>query len=111
MRFNTHHIHQRKRKAKDLAPYPHPNKWIGGLDRAMLFIAIVGPLFNIPQIAKIYIGQEVAGLAITTYILLLTMKIPWITYALVHKEKPLLITSILWACSHISIIVGILIYG
>ena len=111
MRFNIHHIHKRKRCAeKNLEPYPHPKKWIANLDKAMVIIAIIGPLFNVPQIMKIYVEHQVAGLAMSTWILLLTMKVPWITYAVVHKEKPLLVTSILWACSHISIIAGIIMY-
>lgn len=115
-------MHQRKRhtdkKAKQksvgkarLAPYPHPNSWVRRLDQTMVVIAILGPLFNLPQVLKIYVEHQVAGLAITTWILLLVLKVPWITYAVVHKAKPLLITSILWACSHASIIAGILIYS
>lgn len=126
MRFNLHHLHKRKRchqskKAsakiaeecadETLAPYPHPNKWIGRLDKTMVVIAVLGPVFNVPQILKIYVEQQAAGLALSTWVLLLILKMPWIAYAVIHKETPLFVASVLWALSHTAIVVGILLYG
>lgn len=112
MPFDLHHISKRKRCADaDLQPYPHPNKWVALLDKSMVIIAILGPVFNMPQVLKIYMEHTAAGLAISTWILLTLMKGPWILYARIHKDTPLLVTSILWALSNFAIVIGILIYG
>jgi len=114
MKTHLHHIHHRKRKhsakGKHL-PYPHPDRWIGGLDKIMLIIAPVAPIFSIPQIYKIYSEQTAAGFAASTWVMYVLMKIPWIIYAVIHKDVPLIMATTLWFFSNLSILIGILLYG
>jgi uncharacterized protein with PQ loop repeat len=108
-----HHIHKRKRaskKVKTLFDYPSDKKFIRILDKFLIFIAIIGPLMALPQILKLYISQEANGLSFTTFMLYSIMNLPWILYSFVHRDKPLLITSILWLIANSTIAIGIWIY-
>ena len=65
-----HHINKRKRYYrvhKKLKPYPHPNPWIRRLDYLVLAVGIAGPMSNIPQILKIFLERNVAGLSLITW--------------------------------------------
>jgi uncharacterized protein with PQ loop repeat len=106
-----HHIHKRKRIHRKHEPYPHPKKWIRWLDKIVLFIAIVGPIANIPQIMKIYIEGNISGLSLPTWISYLVMAIPWLVYGFVHREKPIIVTYILWGITNLIIVIGIIIYS
>lgn len=115
MPLSMHHLLKRKRfynkSDKNLKPYPHPNTMMRVLDRAILVVAVLGPISNIPQLYAIYSTQVVDGFSLTTWILHFTMQFFWITYAIVHRDLPILLTSILWACSHFLMIFGIIAYG
>ncbi len=106
----VHHIHKRHRKHKKLEKFPHPNRWIAFLDGFLLAIAVIGPLSNIPQIAKIFYLKNSLGVSIVTFSLLALFNIPWIVYGIVHKEKPIVIAYILWLITNSIVVIGILIY-
>ena len=105
-----HHIHRRKRCHKMLEAYPHKNKWVRFLDRFLLFVAVIGPLMTFPQILKIYVGQNAAGISIWTWSFYALIDIPWIIYGFVHKEKPIVIAYFLWLVTNLIVLVGALIY-
>ncbi|MCD4666507.1 hypothetical protein K8R47_01705 [archaeon] len=105
------HLHKRKRIHQKLEKYPHKNKWVRFLDRFLLFLAIVGPLINAPQVFRIFDLKNAGGLSIVTWSLYAIFDIPWVIYGIVHKEKPIVIGYTLWFFTNILIIVGILMYG
>ena len=105
-----HHIHKRKRFHENLEAYPHPNKWIRFLDNLILFVAVVGPMANIPQIIKIFTLKSSAGVSALTFIIYAVFNIPWIIYGIVHKEKPIVIAYILWLITNLAVIAGTFIY-
>jgi uncharacterized protein with PQ loop repeat len=106
-----HHIHKRKRFHEKLEPYPHENKWIKRLDEFLLFVAVVAPIMSIPQIFKIYSTKTAAGVSALSFGFFAFFNIPWIIYGIVHKEKPIVITYILWLICNTSIVVGTLLYS
>lgn len=105
-----HHIHKRKRETM-LEAYPHKNKWIRYLDKFLLFVAIIGPLMTLPQILKIYVEQNSAGVSVLSWGLYAFFNIPWIIYGVVHKDKPIVLGYSLWLITNIVVVVGVLIYG
>jgi uncharacterized protein with PQ loop repeat len=109
--IHHHHIHKRKRVHQKLEKYPHPNPWINFLDRLLIVLAVIGPMTNIPQIAKIYIEKNASGLSLLSWLLYFFLSIPWILYGIVHKEKPIIISSSLWAVTDFIVIIGILLYA
>lgn len=103
----SEHIHRRKAKE----PYPHPKKWVRFLDKTVLAAAILGPLTTIPQIYDIYVFKEVAGLSLLTWNFWQALSIPWLLYGIIHKEAPIIVSSILWIAVQTTVIIGIILYS
>ena len=106
-----HHLHIRKRKHDNkLKKYPHPDKKIRFLDRLVLVIAVVGPIMSFPQLFKIFYFQSAEGISLISFALYSILNIPWIIYGFVHKDKPIVVSSLLWLASNVTIAIGAIIY-
>jgi len=106
-----HHFHSRKRVHEKLEPYPHPNKWKNLMDRAIYLVSIAGPIMTIPQLMKIWVNHEAAGVSIISWSSYAVIASFWLAYGLMHKEKPIIISSSLWVAMDIMVVVGALLYG
>jgi uncharacterized protein with PQ loop repeat len=106
----THHMHKRKRVHQKLRKFPHPNKKIRFLDNMLLIIAVLGPLSTIPQLTKIFISKNAAGVSTLTFGFFAAFDIPWIIYGMVHKEKPIVLAYTLWLIANLTIVIGTIIY-
>jgi len=105
------HLHRRKRVQQKLAPFPHPNKFKRYLDKVIFIVAIASPLAAVPQIFKIWATKRAGDISLQTWLLLLILQFVWLTYGLVHKEKPIILNAVLWITVEVLIITGILLYG
>jgi len=106
-----HHMHKRKRQAKKLDPYPHPNKWVRLIDHLIYVFAIVIPLTTIPQMVKIWVNKSAHDVSIVMWSAFLVSAVMWLLYAIVHKDRPLIINSVLWVAFEIVVITEIIVYG
>jgi len=105
------HLHQRRRiKEKKLRNYPSNSKGVRFLDKIMLLIAVAAPIMTIPQITKIYLLKNAAGVSTITWGAYILLNVPWLIYGFVHKEKPIIISTILWLIINTLVLVGALIY-
>lgn len=111
MTSGIHHFHRRKRIHVKHEPYPHPNKWKRFLDKAIYFIAVFGPVMTIPQVLRIWRGKNATGVSVVSWSAYLFVAAFWLLYGIVHKEKPIIFTNILWIIFEIMIISGTLVYG
>ncbi len=106
-----YHMHKRKRTHnKKLKEYPHPNKWIRFLDKAMIIIAIVAPIMTLPQAWEIFYYQSAAGVSVMTWGAYVLLNMPWIIYGIVHKEKIVLINAFLFFLIDLIVTIGAIIY-
>jgi MtN3 and saliva related transmembrane protein len=110
MDHGIHHLHKRKRAHQKLAPFPHPERWKRNFDRFLFVIAIIGPLNSLPQILKIYLEKNAAGISPLSFGLYMLFNIPWIIYGSVHKEPPIIIAYCLWFFSNLLVVIGTMIY-
>ena len=106
----SHHLHVRKRVHNNLEQYPHPDKFKNTLDKLIYIVGFLGPILTIPQAYSIYSLKDASGVSLISWVWYLIAAIIWLVYAIVHKEKPLIFTNILWILTDIIIVVGILIY-
>jgi uncharacterized protein with PQ loop repeat len=106
----SHHIHRRKRGAKNLEPYPSRNRRIWLLDKAAVAAGILGPLMTLPQIWQIFYFHNAAGVSVLSWTAFGLLDIPFILYGLVHKDKLILTTYILWCTANLTVAVGAIIY-
>jgi uncharacterized protein with PQ loop repeat len=81
------------------------------IDKLIYPIAIAGPLVTIPQIIKIWIGKEASGVSVFSWSSFVILNFIWLIYGILHKDKPIIITSGLAIVIDISIALGALIYG
>jgi len=105
------HQHIRKRIYKKFEEYPHPDKLRSLVDKSVYLAGFFGLAMTIPQITKIWIEKNAAGVSVITWASYLVIGAAMISYGVVHKEKPLIITYILWEIFYVFIVVGALIYG
>jgi len=77
----------------------------------VLSLAILGPMFDVPQLYQIYSTKSAAGVSFYTWFLFAFFAIPWMIYGIVHKEKPIVISYALWILIDSAIVIGVLMYS
>ena len=106
-----HHFHRRKRIYVNHEPYPHPDKWKRLVDNLIYVVGVIGPIMTVPQILKVWIDKNASGISIISWIAYSIMAMFWITYGIMHKEKPIIVTSGLLFITDLLVVVGTFIYG
>jgi len=101
------HLYKRKKEGD----YPSKRKNIALLDRIVLLLACVAPIFEIPQLLEIYLNKSAVNVSIITWGFFSLMAIPWFLYGIVHKEKPIIVLYLLWFLIDTTTLIGILMYS
>jgi uncharacterized protein with PQ loop repeat len=102
-----HHYHKRKRVSEKSL---RRKKMKNLMDKLIYVVVFVGPLFTVPQIYKIFVEQNASGISVLTWGAYSLGSLFWLMYGTVHKEKPIIMTNILWALMNFSVMVGALLY-
>tara|TARA_Y100000031_G_C8013532_1_gene289215 strand:- start:87 stop:431 length:345 start_codon:yes stop_codon:yes gene_type:complete len=105
-----HHQHKRKRIHEKHEVYPHPNPWKRLMDRIVYAVALIGPVMTLPQVYKIFVAKSAAGLSLISWMTYFFAACFWLAYGIMHKEKPLIFTSVLWVVLDLLIVIGIFFY-
>ncbi len=71
----------------------------------------MGPFIALPQLYKVWIEHDTAGVSPWTWGGLAVVAVLWVIYGVLHKAKPILITYLLWIVMNSSIAIGVLIYS
>jgi len=111
MVYGLYHLHKRKRIHQNGEPYPHPNKFKRVMDKLAYVIGLLGILFTLPQLTRIWFDKVASGVSIITWGAYFFGALFWIVYGIAHKEKPLIFTYSMAAILDILIVVGTLMYG
>lgn len=80
-------------------------------DRLVYVGGFLGILLTIPQITTIWIEKTASGVSAISWSAYLLVAIFWIYYGIVHKERPIIITNIIWIFLDMLIIIGTILYG
>ncbi|MDB5225042.1 MAG: hypothetical protein JWO43_664 [Candidatus Adlerbacteria bacterium] len=102
----AHYLHNKRRGKHAPSTF-----WLKVLNITVYVIGILGPLATIPQILKIYSAHDALGVSFTSWAIYTLFDIPWIIYALVHRERPLIICYTLWFIFNLLVAVGVVLYG
>jgi MtN3 and saliva related transmembrane protein len=97
MRNSLHHLRQRER--------PHTR-----FDRAMFVVGALGPISTFPQIYTIFFHHNASGVSAISWIIYTLLSIVWLIYGLVHKEKVIIFSNILWILMNSLVAIGAIIY-
>jgi uncharacterized protein with PQ loop repeat len=80
-------------------------------DQLIYCVAIVGPFTAAPQIWEIWVtDKSAAGVSFMTWSLFLLMSLIWLSYGVVRKELPIIISNGLWCIMELIVILGALHY-
>jgi uncharacterized protein with PQ loop repeat len=101
-RYNHHQVQRTK---------PKRNKPKKLIDRLVLLAAIAEPLLTVPQAIAIFSERTAAGVSLSTWVGYECMSVIWIWYAIVHRERMILLYQGLFCVVQSVIIVGGLLYG
>ncbi len=77
----------------------------------MYAVALVMPLSNVPQIRQVYSTKVVTGLSLFSWVTYLLFGLIPLSYAIVNRLKPLIISNVLWTLIDLAMIYGIIIYS
>lgn len=81
------------------------------MDRAIYGVGIFGPIMTIPQLTKIWVEKNAAGVSAISWSAYLLTAIFWLIYGIMHEEKPIIFTYSIWILMEAAIVLGTLIYG
>jgi uncharacterized protein with PQ loop repeat len=80
------------------------------IEKAAYFVALAGPLSSIPQMWEIWMDRDAAGVSFVTWTLFMLTSLVWLSYAIVQKDRPLIISNALWVVVEAIIMVGAALY-
>ncbi len=104
------HLHLRKRVARKLEQYPNPDRFTRLYDGFMYLIGIATPLSSLPQLYEIWVQHNAAGVSFFSWAFFTIASLFWIIYGVIHHEKPIIVSQVLWFVLEGLIAIGILIY-
>jgi uncharacterized protein with PQ loop repeat len=81
------------------------------VDRATFAVAILEPLVTLPQVITIFADKTAAGVSLATWTGYELLTLVWIWYALVHKDRLILLYQGLFLIIQTGVIIGGLMYG
>jgi uncharacterized protein with PQ loop repeat len=97
---HRHHLTHHKQKIK-----------ANPVDKVVYVAAFAEPASANPQVLAIYTAKTAAGISLFTWSAYLTFSLIWLWYGIVHKQKALIIASVLFAVSEVLVIIGGILYG
>lgn len=81
------------------------------MGKLIFLIAVLGCLFAIPQIWKIYVGRNASGVSALSWFSWVGLYVFWLAYGILRHDKAIIFNNIIWIVFGLLIAVGALIYG
>lgn len=98
---HSHHVVQKHSGKRD----SHP-----GVDLFAYTMGVLGPVMTLSQSWIVWSTKSSDNLSLLSWGTYLLMAIAWLIYGLVHKERLMIFSNILWLLAHLSIVVGIFVF-
>lgn len=109
-----HHLgprHQALRKKGVLPTIPRSKRVVSSVDVLAYIASFVSPLFTIDQVRLIWVEHNAEGVSMIAWVVYTLSSIIWLSYGTIHREKPIIISNILWVFFSVLVVAGVLIYG
>lgn len=110
MSFSLHHFIHTHKIDKEKHEKIHAKGYVRFIDKFVYVVAIFGPLTTIPQVLAIWLSQNAEDVSLTTWVLYSLTAFFWLLYGIAHRNKPIIISNILWVALEVPIIVGVVVY-
>ncbi len=106
--MNLGHRHQSLRRRvlqpKNLKSTP----LIKSVDSLVYIVSILSLLFTLDQVRIVWIENNASGVSLLSWIFYAISSLVWLFYGILHKEKIVTITNLLWVVFSLFVVVGIL---
>ncbi len=79
-------------------------------EKFMLVFATVEPIATIPQIIEVWKSGNDGSVSLATWSFYSLTSLMWLTYGIVRKDKPLIVSGILWVASQGLVVLGLLLH-
>jgi uncharacterized protein with PQ loop repeat len=94
-----------------MAQFPHlTKKKVALFDRMVVVTSLVAPIMTIPQVVQIWSTQNAQGVSLYTWGTYFIGSLIWITYGIIHKEKPILYSYSLFFIVNGLVVLGVLLF-
>jgi uncharacterized protein with PQ loop repeat len=80
-------------------------------ERFMLVFATVEPIATIPQIIEVWKPGGTRGVSLVTWLFYTLTSVVWLIYGILQKDKPLIISGVLWVASQGLVVAGVLLHA
>ena len=107
----SNQIRSKKNKINFLDEYLHLREIKIFFDKNMFIFSLLGPLVTTPQVIRIWSRQSAQDISMITWTGYLIIALIWLKYGLVHKDKKIVLSSVLWMVMYLLIIAGKALYG
>ncbi|MCR4328363.1 MAG: PQ-loop domain-containing transporter [Patescibacteria group bacterium] len=103
-------LHKKRRDSTASTRSKLPLVWKLIIDELAIVVGVVVALFNIPQLITIWANHDISGVSLTSWTGFFFGSIFWLYYAILHKEKVLVLTFSINLLAHAFIVLGILVH-
>ncbi len=97
-----HHLNKKKKHNPLIQKYM--DKWI-------YIIALIWPILTIPQVWMIWVHKNAESISLFTWGAYVLSAILWFIYGVIHKDKAIIFSNILWMIVNIAVLIWTIIYG
>ncbi|MFH1836308.1 MAG: hypothetical protein ABH851_08985 [Methanobacteriota archaeon] len=80
-------------------------------ERLIFLLAFITPLTNVPQLLKIWVHKNAAGVSAISWTLFSILSVFWFVYAVLKKDRTLTIMFFLLMIIQAAIALGAILYG
>jgi len=92
-----------------LKPKPKKPQSRSRFNTFVLIVGVIEPLFTLPQVWQIWVDKETAGVSAPTWFFFTLIGIVWVIYGFQQKDKPLIVSSILWVILEGAVFLGVVV--
>jgi len=78
------------------------------IDKGIYVIAALGPLSAFDQVWQIWAVGNTNGVSLFMWLSWIPGAVFWLTYGVLHRDKPIMLTQSLWLVMQIAIVSGLL---
>ncbi len=80
------------------------------MDKLIYGIALIWPILTIPQVWMVWVDKNAAWLSLFTWTAYVVSPTLWLIYGIIHKERAIIFSNILWIIVDIAVLTGASIY-
>jgi uncharacterized protein with PQ loop repeat len=78
-----------------------------GVDALAYAVSFLSLLFTLDQIRIVWIDRNVSGVSLLSWAFYAASAFVWLCYGLIHKDKVIAITNLLWVAFSLFVVVGV----